>query len=732
MPRARLFAEWLTIFVLTVAIATWAWRSGLTQRVDNAVLDRALVSGAAPASQDIVIVAIDERSLASEGQWPWNRSRIAALVDKVTDAGPRAVLLDILFIEPSDGEADAALAASLTRSGKVAVPIGLAPAPDQNAGSVAVPPISGVDGAALVRGHVGIQPDEDGPVRRIAPKLAVVGGDPVAHLALALHDKLALHDNLAGAAGLPERGAARNGALRLRPSGSYPTVPASAVLAGDVPAQFLAGKVVIFGATAQGLGDNFAVSSAAGSLMSGAELLANVFQNAGDGGFVSPLADGAAFALLLTFIGLLFAAFWMLRPVWCLWTALLCGAASLLLSYLLAIHAGLWFPPGPVLLGLLIAYPLWGWRRLSAINAYLMAKADRLSSSKGAAARRIDGFDSVARAVNRLDFLVDELSERRTFLGRVVESTPDALFVFDAGYTLLTMNRRASAIMGAPLADMEGENVTQLLARIDGTLNADETELQLGGGRIFVITRSTGVPEAQWSDIHLAMLTDVTDQRRAEAERRHALEFLSHDMRAPQVAILGLTSERGDGDAPEVRLGRIRQHARRTLDLADTFVELARLGDSPLDITETDLGALVDEAADRAFSIARDHGAKVMAHYGEDPLYAPADGAVLSRVLDNLVGNAIKYGATQVNLTLAASKQAASIEIADNGPGLPPERAADPFLRFGARSSEGKTGAGLGLAFVAAAVAHHGGTVTCHSETGRGASFRIELPLNGG
>lgn len=725
MPRARLFAEWLTIFVLTVAIATWAWRSGLTQRVDNAVLDRALVSGAAPASPDIVIVAIDERSLASEGQWPWDRSRIAALVDKVTDAGARAVLLDILFIEPSDGEADAALAASLARSGKVAVPIGLAPAPDQNAGSVAVPPISGVDGAALVSGHVGIQPDDDGPVRRITPKLAVVGGDPVAHLALALHDKL-------GRSGLPQRSAARDGALRLRPSESYPSVPASAVLAGEVPEQFLAGKVVVIGATAQGLGDNLAVSSAAGSMMSGSELLANVFQNAGDGGFVSPVADGAAFALLLIFIGLLFAAFWMLRPVWCLWTALLCGAASLLLSYLLAIHAGLWFAPGPVLLGLLIAYPLWGWRRLSAINAYLMAKADRLSSTKGTAARRIDGFDSVARAVNRLDFLVDELSERRTFLGRVVESTPDALFVFDAEGTLLTMNRRASAIMGAPLGDMEGESVTHLLARIDGALNADETELQLGDGRIFVITRSTGIPEAQWSDIHLAMLTDVTEQRRAEAERRHALEFLSHDMRAPQVAILGLTSERGDSDAPEVRLGRIRQHARRTLDLADTFVELARLGDSPLDITETDLGALVDEAADRAFSVACDHGAKVTAHYGEDPVFAPADGAVLSRVIDNLVGNAIKYGATQVKLTLAASDHAASIEIADNGPGLPPERAADPFLRFGTRSSEGKAGAGLGLAFVAAAVAHHGGTITCQSETGRGACFRIELAFNGG
>ncbi|WP_310531627.1 CHASE2 domain-containing protein [Novosphingobium sp.] len=721
MPRARLFAEWLTIFVLTLVIAGWAWRSSLTGRFDNAILDRALVAGASPANPDIVIIAIDERSLASEGQWPWNRSRIAALVDRVAEATPRAVLLDILFTEPSDAEADAALAASLRRAGNVALPVGLAPAPDRNSGTIEVPPIVALDEAALVTGHVGIRQDNDGPVRRIEPFLPVAGRAPVPHLALALHEKL-------GGA----HTARADNALHLRAAGSFRTLPASAVLTGEVPAQFLAGKVIIIGATAQGLSDNFPVSAPAGSMMSGSELLANVYQNAGEAGFIAPLGDGTTFALLFVFIGLLFASFWVLRPVWCLWTALLCGALALTVSYLLAVLAGLWVAPGPVLLGLVIAYPLWGWRRLAAINGYLMAKADRLSSSKPFLVRRADGFDSVARAVNRLDFLVDELSERRTFLGRVVESTPDALFVFDSQFRLLTMNRRATAIMGAPLAAMEGETVAQLLARIDGALGTNETELKFGDGRIFVVTRSMGEPEAQWSDIHLAMLTDVTDQRRAEAERRHALEFLSHDMRAPQVAILGLTSGRADREAPEARFGRIRLHARRTLDLADNFVELARLGDRPLDIADTDLGALTDEAADRAYALATDQGARVAAQVGEDPVYALADGAVLSRVLDNLVGNAIKYGATLVTLVVAVTEDRAVIEIDDDGPGLPPERAGDPFKRFGSRAGEGKGGSGLGLAFVSAAIARHGGKITCRSDAGAGTNFRIELPLSGG
>lgn len=722
MPRARLLAEWLAILALTLVLAVWAATSGITQRVDNAILDRALVSGVSPASADIVIVAIDERSLASEGQWPWPRDKVARLVDQIGEADPRAVLLDVLFIEPSDAQADAALAASLARSGKVALPIGHASASDAATGTAAVPPLPEFARSALVTGHVGIQPDDDGIVRRIVPALPMADGASVPHLAVALHEKLG---------GTYDVHAAELGALQLRPAGSYRTVPASSVLTGEVPAQFLADKIVIVGATAQGLGDNFAVSSPAGSMMSGSELLANTLQDLQQGGFVTPVPQGAALAILAGFVGLLFGAFWMLRPVWCLWTALACGAASLLLACLMAVHAGLWFAPGPLLLAMVIAYPLWGWRRLAAINAYLMAKADRLSGDRTHSPRVVDGFDSVARAVNRLDFLVDELAERRAFLGRVVESTPDALFVFDGEGKLLTLNRRATAIMGAAPGELEGQGVDELLARVEGELAQEGTELHLGDGRTFVVTRSTGVCQAQWSDIHLAMLTDVTEQRRAEAERRHALEFLSHDMRSPQVAILGLTSEREGEEAPEARFARIRRHARRTLELADNFVEMARLGDTPLDLAETDLGALADEAADRAFAVARDHGALVTTDYGDDPVFACCDGAVLSRVLDNLVGNAVKYGARRVTVTVSASEGLAVIEIADDGPGLPPERAADPFLRFGSRSGGSKGGAGLGLAFVAAAIARHLGTITCRSEPGKGTCFRIELPLSG-
>ncbi|PLK25872.1 CHASE2 domain-containing protein [Novosphingobium sp. TH158] len=724
MPKTRLFFEWLAILLLTVAVAAWALLSGATSRVDAALLDRALVIDASAASDEILLVTVDEGSLAAEGQWPWDRRKVAALVDRIHAAGARAQLLDVLYTEPSDEEADRALANSIRRSGKVALPLGITPAVNRTEGTDVVPPIPILAEAALATGHVGISPDGDGPVRRVALDLPGSTGQPaVKHLALALHQKV--EGPLASVAS----GGANGLAMQLRPVGSYRMVSAAAVLAGEVPESFITGKVVVMGATAQGLGDLFPVPSTAGSVMSGAELLANVYQNLSDGGFVEDLPQSASLLLTVLLLLPLFIAFWALRPLWCVIIATLLVLAALLFSLALVLATHRWFPPAPAIVGLVIAYPLWGWRRLAAINQYLMSKADVLARVDTAIPKGHDeGFDSVARAVNRLDFLVDEISQRREFLLRVVESTPDALCVFDMAGRLMIMNQRARATLGARAADCEGLTAAELLARFGGTLSADGSELVLANGSIFVITRSTGREQGQWPAIHLAMFTDVTAQRRAETERRHALEFLSHDMRSPQVAIMGLTADRTHEESEEARLARIRDHARRTLELADNFIELARMAEAQLDIEEIDLGTLAEEAADRAYPLARERNAQVEVIAPEDPVFVTVDGQLLSRVLDNLIGNALKYGASKVTIGIGEHDGRARLEVGDNGPGLPEERRADPFARFGFRSTGRKGGSGLGLAFVAGAVERHGGTILCQSQSGAGTRFVIDLP----
>jgi signal transduction histidine kinase len=99
---------------------------------------------------------------------------------------------------------------------------------------------------------------------------------------------------------------------------------------------------------------------------------------------------------------------------------------------------------------------------------------------------------------------------------------------------------------------------------------------------------------------------------------------------------------------------------------------------------------------------------------------------LLARVLDNLVGNAVKYAGrgAEVRVEIAALPGGgARMVVHDNGPGLPESRRTQPFRRFGSTSG----GSGLGLAFVAAAIDQLGGEISCDSGDG-GTRFAITLP----
>jgi signal transduction histidine kinase len=263
----------------------------------------------------------------------------------------------------------------------------------------------------------------------------------------------------------------------------------------------------------------------------------------------------------------------------------------------------------------------------------------------------------------------------------------------------------------------------------------------LADGRHFAISHSAAANDGELNGIRVAVLQDVTEARLAEAERRQMLEFLSHDMRAPQVAIISLAGLDGLADDAGDRLHRIRNHARRTLHLADTFVQLARLAEAPLSRDTIDGTMLIDEALDRAHGAAKAGTIKLSFTPPDEPLLLIGDGQVLSRVLDNLIGNAIRYCPAGSEVVLSAARQPGDadkvrLEISDDGPGLPEHRRADPFQRFGNRSpargdqaqGDQAGSVGLGLAFVAEAVKRHHGTVVCHIEPNHGTRFSITLP----
>lgn len=227
----------------------------------------------------------------------------------------------------------------------------------------------------------------------------------------------------------------------------------------------------------------------------------------------------------------------------------------------------------------------------------------------------------------------------------------------------------------------------------------------------------------------------ITLIRRNALEREQMLQFLSHDMRAPQAAIIALLDSSGSDQAPtpDGTSLRIRRYAETTLSLADDFVQLARLESrrdthEPVDVTDA-----MSQAIDIVWPAANRGSVTIQRQWSSDEdLWVMGDAAALVRAFTNLLSNAVHASGPSGSIwcEVARDSQYSIASISDEGPGLPPERRERPFARFGySATSRAAGGSGLGLAFVEAVAHHHGGRAFYQDREGGGARFIIHLPL---
>ena len=356
---------------------TLAYVSDILGRIDLSIYDTALPGGAAPA--DVIIVAVDDASIAELGRWPWPRSRHAALLDQLRNAGARAVALDLLLTEsdPDSPTGDAALATAMSRGLPTVLPSFADIAPGKPARERL--PIPLLARAAAGIGHSQLEIDPDGIVRSVfllegpgapsrpylaAALLASTPGEKPVKLSGARHPDV-----------IPAAAAwVRDYRILipfLGPPGHFQQVAYVDVLRGKVPAAVLRGKIVLAGVTAQGVGDELATPLSGHSRpMPGVEVMANILQGLRSESTIRPV--GKPMSIFLGVIPVLLVAFGLQRLgprqslllVVGLWFGTLGGA-------MLAMRVGWWWPPTATLAALLSAYPLWSWQRLETTQAFL-------------------------------------------------------------------------------------------------------------------------------------------------------------------------------------------------------------------------------------------------------------------------------------------------------------------------------------------------------------------------
>jgi signal transduction histidine kinase len=233
---------------------------------------------------------------------------------------------------------------------------------------------------------------------------------------------------------------------------------------------------------------------------------------------------------------------------------------------------------------------------------------------------------------------------------------------------------------------------------------------------------------AKLGDGLVNFLTDVTEQRRMEAELASYADVVAHDLSEPVAGIamlVGLLERRPEQPPPPAVLRQLHDGSERARDLIDGVLLYARAGE--LSVGRVALGDLVAEVAADLRPRVEQAGATL--EVGPLP-EVEGDGRQLRRVLQNLMANALKFradAAPRIEVSAVPDSQEWVVTVRDNGPGVPAEQAGRIFGMF-ARADQQIDGAGIGLAVCRRIVDAHGGRIWVEPAPGGGSAFRFTLP----
>ena len=284
---------------------------------------------------------------------------------------------------------------------------------------------------------------------------------------------------------------------------------------------------------------------------------------------------------------------------------------------------------------------------------------------------------------------------------------------------------RAAAIDGLPRRVEFAERVP-----LDRWLEAHVVPLRLDPAR----GRGADAPDAV-----LLTFRDLTQQRRVEQMRADFVANASHELRTPLASLSGFIETlqgpaRNDTAARERFLAIMAAQARRMSRLIDDLLSLSRieLNAHVRPQAKVELGGILAHVCDTLSPLARDRGVTVEIEREAEALEVFGDRDELIRLFENLVENALKYGAAgkKVTVRLARENGTAVVGVRDFGPGIAPEhlpRLTERFYRVDVAASRDQGGTGLGLAIVKHIVARHRGRLSVESALGDGATFSVRL-----
>ena len=370
----------------------------------------------------------------------------------------------------------------------------------------------------------------------------------------------------------------------------------------------------------------------------------------------------------------------------------------------------------------------------------------------------------------------EALTEERKVLRALIDNIPDFMYVKDASSEFLLANAAVAASAGVrrpedllhktdfdffpkELADRYYADEQEIVRRKEGIFNQEEECLDTQGRRFWLLTtkvpicdktgRVTGVAGVGRDITHIKQAQEEMRKAReaAEASSKAKSEFLanmSHEIRTPLNGVIGMTELALDTPlTPEQReyLETVKVSGDSLLTVINDILDFSKIEAGKIDIEtiDFDLRELLDSVMKALALRADEKGLELLCEVAaEIPETVRGDSTRLRQVINNLVGNAIKFTesgevALRVRVEGREGKEAVfQFTVADTGIGIPAEKQAlifDPFSQADTSTTRKYGGTGLGLTISARLVRMMGGKIWVESQVGRGSQFHFTVRL---
>ncbi|MEJ2725069.1 MAG: ATP-binding protein [Deltaproteobacteria bacterium] len=335
--------------------------------------------------------------------------------------------------------------------------------------------------------------------------------------------------------------------------------------------------------------------------------------------------------------------------------------------------------------------------------------------------------------------------------GEVIENSQTGIYIHQ-DERIRFANSRFADIYGYPKEEIIGIETRRLVHPEDRALTDEMRKKRLRGeevpsqyeargltkdGETIWIRRRNAKITYRGKPAILGNIVDITRQKEAEEELKDFAQALSHDLKNPLVSIHGLASrllkdyKEKLGEKGREYIEHIQASAQQIEALISDLRTLAQLGQVIIEYEDVDTSEVVQEVASSLQAQLKDRGIELS--IAEDFPVVRCDRGRIFQVLENLVGNAIKYMGNpenpQIEVGYEDKGQAHLFSVKDNGIGIAPENHKKIFESFKRlKEVKGEEGTGLGLAIAKRIVRNHGGKIWVESEKKKGSTFYFTLP----